>query len=577
VSDRYRDRTLLKRIVREARPSWPHIAATFLVSLVGVPLALLTPVPLKIVVDSVVGSRPVPGILDALLPAAATRSDSAVLAVAVVLFVLVAFLQQLQLLAFMLLTTLTGQRLVLGFRSRLFAHAQRVSLAYHDSKGSMDTTYRVQYDAPCIRYVAVDALIPLATSVLTVAAMVYITGLIDLKLALVALAVSPILFLVVRAYRPRLRSQWQESKELESSSMSVVQEALGALRVVKAFGLERLEQERYLDFSRAGMRAQMRAMLTQGTFVLIVGLTIAVGTATVLFMGVRDVQAGTLTLGELILVLAYLTQLYGPLRTISNKVGDLQASLASAERVFSVLDEAPDLAERPVGRRLRRATGAIVFDTVSFGYEDDNLVLKDISFDVAPGSSLGIAGMTGAGKTTLVSLVTRFYDPVAGKILLDGLDLREYRLADLRRQFAIVLQEPVLFAMTVAENIACGKPGATDADIQAAAMAADAHNFIVALPEGYDTHVGERGMRLSGGERQRIALARAFIKDAPALILDEPTSSVDVKTEASIMDAMERLMVGRTTFLVAHRLGTLDYCDERVEIADGRIVERTAA
>ena len=577
MSDRYRDRTLLKRIVREARPSWPHIAATFLVSLVGVPLALLTPVPLKIVVDSVVGSRPVPGILDALLPAAATRSDSAVLAVAVVLFVLVAFLQQLQLLAFMLLTTLTGQRLVLGFRSRLFAHAQRVSLAYHDSKGSMDTTYRVQYDAPCIRYVAVDALIPLATSVLTVAAMVYITGLIDLKLALVALAVSPILFLVVRAYRPRLRSQWQESKELESSSMSVVQEALGALRVVKAFGLERLEQERYLDFSRAGMRAQMRAMLTQGTFVLIVGLTIAVGTATVLFMGVRDVQAGTLTLGELILVLAYLTQLYGPLRTISNKVGDLQASLASAERVFSVLDEAPDLAERPVGRRLRRATGAIVFDTVSFGYEDDNLVLKDISFDVAPGSSLGIAGMTGAGKTTLVSLVTRFYDPVAGKILLDGLDLREYRLADLRRQFAIVLQEPVLFAMTVAENIACGKPGATDADIQAAAMAADAHNFIVALPEGYDTHVGERGMRLSGGERQRIALARAFIKDAPALILDEPTSSVDVKTEASIMDAMERLMVGRTTFLVAHRLGTLDYCDERVEIADGRIVERTAA
>ncbi len=577
MSDRYRDRTLLKRIVREARPSWPHIAATFLVSLVGVPLALLTPVPLKIVVDSVVGSRSVPGILDALLPAAATRSDSAVLAVAVVLFVLVAFLQQLQLLAFMLLTTLTGQRLVLGFRSRLFAHAQRVSLAYHDSKGSMDTTYRVQYDAPCIRYVAVDALIPLATSVLTVAAMVYITGLIDLKLALVALAVSPILFLVVRAYRPRLRSQWQESKELESSSMSVVQEALGALRVVKAFGLERLEQERYLDFSRAGMRAQMRAMLTQGTFVLIVGLTIAVGTATVLFMGVRDVQAGTLTLGELILVLAYLTQLYGPLRTISNKVGDLQASLASAERVFSVLDEAPDLAERPVGRRLRRATGAIVFDTVSFGYEDDNLVLKDISFDVAPGSSLGIAGMTGAGKTTLVSLVTRFYDPVAGKILLDGLDLREYRLADLRRQFAIVLQEPVLFAMTVAENIACGKPGATDADIQAAAMAADAHNFIVALPEGYDTHVGERGMRLSGGERQRIALARAFIKDAPALILDEPTSSVDVKTEASIMDAMERLMVGRTTFLVAHRLGTLDYCDERVEIADGRIVERTAA
>jgi ATP-binding cassette, subfamily B, bacterial len=573
----YRDRTLLRRILRETRPSWRYIALTFIIALTAVPLALLTPVALKIAVDSVIGSHPVPPLLDALLPSAATGSDSAVLVVAALFFVLIALLQQLQILAYMMLTTYTGQRLVLQFRSRLFAHAQRMSLAYHDSKGSMDTTYRVQYDAPCIRYVTVDVLIPLATSVLMLGAMIYITALIDWQLALVALAVSPFLFVAARAYRPRLRSQWHASKELESSSMSVVQEVLGAMRVVKAFGLEARERERYLDFSRAQLRAQMRATLTQGMFAFVVGITIALSTATVLFIGVQHVQSNALTLGELILVLAYLTQLYNPLRTISNKVGDLQSSFASAERVFSLFDEAPDLADRPDGHRVRRASGAVVFENVSFGYGENPLVLDDISFEVAAGSSLGIAGVTGAGKTTLVGLITRFYDPIGGKVLLDGRDLREYRLGDLRRQFAIVLQDPALFSMTIAENIACGKPDATLLDIEAAARAANAHEFIVGLPDGYNTQVGERGMRLSGGERQRIALARAFIKDAPALILDEPTSSVDIKTEASIMRAMERLMAGRTTFVVAHRLGTLDYCDERVEIANGRIVERAAA
>jgi ATP-binding cassette subfamily B protein len=325
------------------------------------------------------------------------------------------------------------------------------------------------------------------------------------------------------------------------------------------------------------MWARIRYAMGEGIFGLLVGLTTAVGTAAVLFLGMRHVQAGVLTLGQLLLVLGYLSQLYAPLKTISKKVGDLEASLASAERAFALLDAAPDVAERPNARPLARARGAVAFRNVWFAYGTDQPVLHDISFEIAAGTRLGIAGTTGAGKTTLVSLLTRFYDPTAGQILLDGVDLRDYKLGDLRNQFAIVLQEPVLFSTSIAENIAYGRPDAGDDEIVAAARAANAHDFIMNLPQSYETLVGERGMRLSGGERQRISLARAFLKDAPILILDEPTSSVDVKTEAAIMEAMERLMQGRTTVMIAHRLSTLATCDTRLEIEHGRLVTITQA
>jgi ATP-binding cassette, subfamily B, bacterial len=573
---RYADFTLYRRLLGQVRPYWARLVGLFLLNLLVIPLVLLTPVPLKLAVDQVLGARPLPGLLEALLPAAA-RSDTVVLVLAAGLAVAVAVLGEVTRLAGALLSNYTSEKMVLGFRAQLFGHSQRLSLSYHDSRGTGDATYRIQYDAAALPSLAIDGVIPLLTAAGTLAGMIYLMVRIDSQLALVALAIAPVLFGVSFAYRPRLRQQSRAVKKLESSALSVVQEVLAALRIVKAFGQESREQERLVRCSHEGMRARLRLLALESGFGLLISVVTAAGLATVLFLGTRHVQAGVLTLGELLLVMVYLSQLYAPLKTLSKKAASMQSHLASAERAFALLDEAPDVAERPGGRPLARAAGAVACRQVSFAYGANLPALRDVSFEVSPGTRVGIAGPTGAGKTTLVSLLTRFYDPTAGQILLDGVDLRDYRLADLRNQFAIVLQDAVLFSASIAENIAYARPGAGEAEIVAAARAASAHDFIVNLPQGYQTPVGERGMRLSGGERQRIALARAFLKDAPILILDEPTSAVDVRTEALIMEAIRRLMRGRTTFLIAHRLSTLQDCDVLWKVERGRLAAVTAA
>jgi ATP-binding cassette subfamily B protein len=568
----YGDLALFWRLLRLARPYWPHIGILFLLGLLSAPLALLTPLPLKIAVDSAIGSRPLPGFLDALLADAAPRSDGSVLVLAVGLAMAVALLSGLLELVRSVLSVYTGERLILGLRTRLFRHAQRLSLLYHDSRGATDSAYRIQYDAQSIQWIMTDSIPSLAAAVVTLAGMVYVTFLIDWQLALVAMTVSPFLFVSAWAYGRRLRPRWIKVKQLDSSALSVVQEVLGSLRVVQAFGQETREGERFVRRSGESVQNRIRVAFIEGGFALLITLITAAGTATVLFIGVRHVRSGVLTLGDLLLVMGYLASLYAPLNQLSESKATLQGWLASAERAFALLDEVPDVIERPQARALARASGAVAFDDVSFAYRENHPVLRNVSFEVEPGIRVGISGRTGAGKTTLMSLLTRFYDPTAGQILLDGVDLRDYRIADLRNQFAIVLQEPVLFSTSIAENIAYARPGASEEEIVKAAKAANAHEFIVCLPRGYESRVGERGMSLSGGERQRIALARAFLKNAPILILDEPTSSVDTETEAAIMETMERLMCGRTTFMIAHRLGTLEACDARLEIEDGRVV-----
>jgi ATP-binding cassette subfamily B protein len=351
----------------------------------------------------------------------------------------------------------------------------------------------------------------------------------------------------------------------------VVHEVLSSLRVVKAFGQEESENDRFADRASTAMKGQIKVAWFGAFYSSVVGMLLAIGTALFIYFGAHFVHSGDMTLGELTLVISYLAQVFGPLHSISKNINDIQASLVSIDRVFDILDEEKEVKDHPDAIHIKKAKGAFEFNNVSFGYSKDKPVINNFSFRIYPGDRVGIKGATGAGKSTLISLIYRFYDPGSGTISMDGTDIRKIKLKDYRNQFSIVLQEPVLFATTIEENIRYGRPGATKAEIIEAAKAANAYDFIVNSVNGFDTMVGERGMQLSGGERQRISIARAFIKNSPVLILDEPTSAIDIKTEKLIMEAISRLMVGKTTFMITHRLDTLKTCNVLLHVENGNI------
>jgi ATP-binding cassette subfamily B protein len=427
-----------------------------------------------------------------------------------------------------------------------------------------------------LEWVFVDGAIPLATSVFSLVTTLYVVLQLNWRIGCSALVIAPALFFLTRATRPLLRQQSRDLKKQESATLGIVQEVLGVLRVVKAFGQEDRERDRFTAAADRCVQRRLKLTLADNTLGLLINMIAALGLTAVLFFGVRDVIGGSLTLGGMLLISSYISQLYAPLKTLSRKTVSLQAQLAGAERAFALLDQPADVPEPDVPRPLERARGAVEFRDVCFSYDGKRRVLDHVSLTIPSGARVGIVGQTGAGKTTLTYLMARFGDPESGTVLLDGVDVREYSVADLRQQFAVVFQEPVLFATSIAENIAYARPHAAMEEIVAAAQAANIHDFIVALPDGYETLVGERGMALSGGERQRLGLARAFLRDAPILILDEPTSSVDVQTETLIMDAVERLMQGRTTFIIAHRLNTLSACDQVLKVDGGRVSRDTS-
>ena len=549
---------------------WP-LVVLLIVSLLAVPMTLIFPLPIKLLVDSVLGSQPLPGYLTIFVGSQVSKTLALWLAVSILMAT--AVLTYLQNLVNVWYSNKVGNRMTLDVRARLFRQMQRLSVAYHDTMGAADSAYRTLNDAPMLRSFGIDSLIPLTTSILTLGAMILVMVFLDWELALIALLVSPLMFLLTFVFRPRIRAGWRKFRASESAAMAVAQESLGASRLVKSYGQEERKNRELVSHYDASLSASLKVQVDSAVYSLLVGILTAAGLAAVLYIGIGHVQAGigNLTLGSLLVVNYYVTQLYGPLRNVGQSILDIQMSLTGVERYRAVLDEKPDVPELPNAILLARARGNIAFRNVSFAYTKDHPVLHDITFELPSGNRLGVVGPTGSGKTTLSTLLLRLFDPTEGVITLDDLDLKDYKLADLRNQYAVVHQETVLFSTSVAENIRFAKPNATMDEVIAAATAAKAQDFITNLPNGYDTLVGERGMKLSGGERQRISLARAFLKDAPILILDEPTSSLDVHTESAILDTIQELMKGRTTMMIAHRPSTLRDCNMILVLEDGRV------
>jgi ATP-binding cassette, subfamily B, bacterial len=569
----YSTSNIFKRTILLSRPYWGYIVLSLVLAMLATPLALLKPLSLKILIDSGFGSHPLPAFIASFFSSEFKFSFTSVVLISISLIILIAVIESIYGYINWVLNTYIGEKLVLKFRTVLFNHVQRLSLSYHDQKGTSQSSYRIQWDTVGIRVLILGNIIPLISSVISLVGMVAIMFYINWRFAAIALCVLPPLAILTKISSRKMRRDWDKVKAEESSAVSVVNEVLNSVRIVKAFGQEYNEAKRFETKADQAVRSQIKIARLAGFFSGLSGLVFAIGTAAFLYLGAQYVHAGSMTVGELTLVLAYLAQINSPLQSIIKITNDVQSSISSLTRVFTLLDMEKEVSEHPNSIHVTRIEGACKFENVSFGYKVDQPTLHNVSFEVEPGDRVGIIGTTGAGKSTVISLLTRFYDTTSGRILIDGEDIKKYKLEDYRSQFGIVLQEPVLFSTTIAENIKYGKPDATEAEIIEAARAANAHDFIMRCKDGYNTVVGERGALLSGGERQRISIARAFIKDAPILILDEPTSSVDIKTEGLIMDAMERLMEGRTTFMITHRLDTLKGCNVILQLEHGRLTD----
>ena len=553
-----------------------------LVLFAGSGIALLQPWPLKIVVDSVLGSHDAPtaiadltNLVSQLAPAALTDQKF------VLLLVLCTGILLMQLLMGALTVVSTyilisiGLRMVFRLRCRLFDHLQRLSLAFHDTTKVGDSLYRVTWDTYCVQALFHSGLITALTASFTLLGIAGIMLFVDWLLTLVALAIAvPLLILIQKLDRP-MRERSLRAAERDSDISTRVQETLSSIRAVQAFGREDDESQRFGRHADASLRAKLRLTVLQSGAQAMVGLLLAVGTAAVVGIGAWRVLQGVLTVGDIVLLVSYLAMLYKPLETLASTAATVQGAAAGAGRVFGILDHTPKVGDKPGAITLpARTAGPIVFDQVSFAYDDGKPVLKDVCLEITAGQTVAFVGPSGAGKTTLANLAMRFYDPTEGRLTLNGSDLQSLTLESLRRNIALVLQEPVLFSSTIRENIAYGRPEATNEEIEAAAQAAGAHDFIQALANGYETQIGERGVILSGGQRQRLSIARAFLKDAPILILDEPTSALDSTTERQVLEALQRLMKDRTTLIIAHRLSTVRDADQIVVLQDGRIAER---
>jgi ATP-binding cassette subfamily B protein/subfamily B ATP-binding cassette protein MsbA len=529
---------------------------------------LIKPWPLQIVIDDVLGGKKIG------VPVASSWGPEALLTLAC-LGVVVAYIGSGGITLWHNYTTIrVGQSMVNDLRGALYAHLQRLSLAYHGRQRVGDLLYRITADSFAVQTMVMNGVLPILSALILLAGMLLVLFPLDPVLTLLALTVVPVLFVLISAFNRKIVVVAGDVRERESRVYSLVQWGMSAIKVVQAFAKEDEEHSRFMGASRESLRATLRLYTWQTLYSGAVNVVIAIGTALVIYAGARAVMSGKLTVGQLVVFISYLAQLYLPINQITQSWGLIAGAVIGARRVFEVLETEADLKDGARELPAEGARGEVRWRGVAFRYRSDTPVLEGIDMTVAAGATIAVVGPTGAGKSTLLGLLPRFFDPTGGAVEIDGVDVREYTLRSLRNQIGMVLQPPLIFPLSVRDNIAYGRPGAAGAAIERAARLARIHDTVMALPQGYETSLGEGGAALSEGEKQRITIARALLRDAPILILDEPTSALDVETEALVMAGIEELMHGRTTFIIAHRLSTVRRCDRIIVLRDGGIAEQ---
>jgi ATP-binding cassette subfamily B protein/subfamily B ATP-binding cassette protein MsbA len=562
-----------RQLLRYARTQRAFFLLILILTLLSSALLALQPWPMKVIVDHVLGQNPLPDLLERFV---GSPSPMALLGYSVIGGLMLFLLSSMVEAVLTWSWTVAGRRMVYALAEDLYSRLQGRSLLYHSRHAVGDSMSRVTVDSWSVYHVLDTLLFSPGHALLTIIAMIYLMAHVDPTLTVMAVVVAPFMigasFLVGRP----LRAAAKLKRDIETRIQSHIQQTLTGIPVVQAFTQEDRERARFEHFADAAIRAQQRSTLVGGINSLSSGLITTLGTGAILWVGAQHVLGGTLTIGGILLFLVYLGSLQTQMKVFATIYTSLQGFSASVDRVTEVLRSDADLIEKAGAVQIKRAGGAIEFQNVTFGYEPGRPVLNDISLRVNPGETLAIVGPSGAGKTTVVNLVPRFFDPWQGRILIDDIDVREVKIQSVRQQVSLVLQEPFLFPVSIADNIAYAKTHASRDEIESAARVANAHDFIARLPHGYDTVLGERGATLSGGERQRLSIARAMLKDAPIVILDEPTSALDAQTERSLLDAIERLTEGRTTLVIAHRLSTVRRADRILVLEGGRIVDSGA-
>jgi len=466
-----------------------------------------------------------------------------------------------------------AQHFVFAMRRDLFAHLQRLSLRFHDHQRTGDLTTRLTSDTQAIQEMIANGITVLGTNGCLLAGMLVVMFWLNWRFALVSLSVAPLLFWTVFRYKRRIKAASRRARASTGQLASLAQETLASIRIVQGLSQEEQQDERFQERSESHHQANLDVVRYQARVVPLVDVFAAIGITIVMWYGATRVLAGELTTGDVVLFFAYITSLYNPMKGLARSSYLFSKASVGAERISEVMSVRSEVTDREGALAVSRLKGDIEFRNVAFGYETGQIVLSHINLIIAAGEKVAIVGATGAGKSTLASLIPRFYDPSEGQVCIDGQEIRNYSLQSLREQISLVLQESLLFSGTIRDNIAFARPGASDKEIAAVAATANANEFIQWLPEGYETLVAERGTTLSGGQKQRIAIARAILRDAPILILDEPTSGLDAVSERTVMEALERAVVGRTTLIIAHRLTTVRLADRIVVLERGRIVE----